>query len=281
MTGSRQWTAGSGVLGRALLVAAAAAYAVPLLAIGRLALNDDPQLSLTPTILLRGWSTDAARTALADPDVLSAARTSVLVAVAAIAVNLVLLAPLAVVTVVRAPRLRPVVTALTLVPWIAPPVALVVGVTTFDATAPWFLTSAFSLVPFYALWAMPFTYRVLDAGLRQVGARTLYEAARTLGASPLGAVRRVLLPSMRPALLAAAGLTAATVLGEYAFAAMLVEPTLATTLLDGPAGGPQGGMLLALLVILLAGLSLATLVAGGVRRRGGRVDQPLAKGPGR
>ena len=55
---------------------------------------------------------------------------------------------------------------------------------TFRATVPWFLASVFSLVPFYALWAMPFTYRALDAGLQAINARTLYEAARSMGASP-------------------------------------------------------------------------------------------------
>ena len=72
----------------------------------------------------------------------------------------------------------------TLLPWVIPPIALVVGVAaTFRATVPWFLASDFSLVPFYALWAMPFTYRALDAGLRAISARTLYEAARSMGIS--------------------------------------------------------------------------------------------------
>ncbi len=253
---------------QAFLAVAAICFVVPLLAVLRVALQDDPAQRLSRGDLLQGWSADGLRAAVTDPDVLTAARTSLLLVVAAIAINLALLAPVAVITAVRAPRLRPVVTTLTLLPWIAPPVALVVGVVaTTESSAPWYPTSAFSLVPFYALWSMPFTYRVLDAGLRQLDARTLFEAGRALGATPAVIVLRVLLPGMRASLVAAAGLTAATVLGEYAFAAMLAQPTLSAVLVDGRAADPRGAMLLVLLVVLLAVLSLATLVLGGGPRR--------------
>ncbi len=149
-----------------------------------------------------------------------------------------------------------------------PPIALVVGVAaTFRATVPWFLASDFSLVPFYALWAMPFTYRALDAGLRAISARTLYEAARSMGASLATTIFRVIVPNIAAAIVAAAALTAAMVLGEFAFASLLLKRTLPTEMVNYQRSDPRGGLALALLVMLLTALALG-LVVRSLRRRG-------------
>ena len=186
----------------------------------------------------------------------------------AIALNFALLVPLAIVTEVRSPRMRPALTALTLVPWVVPPIALVVGVaTTFRAAAPWFLGNTLCLVPFYALWAMPFTYRVLDAGLQAINARTLYEAARGLGASLWTVIFRVLLPNMRAAMVAAAMLTVALVLGEYAFASLLLKSTLPTEMVVYEGRDPRGALALALFVMVITALCLGVVVRL-IRRRG-------------
>lgn len=243
-------------------------FVVPMLAMARFAFQNVPTALLTPEKIFTGWSAAGLWTAVTDPQVLSATRTSLLLVVFAIIVNLALLLPLAIVTEVRAPRLRPVLTAVTLLPWVIPPIALVVGVAaTFRATVSWFLASNFSLVPFYALWAMPFTYRALDAGLQAIGARTLYEAARSMGASLGTVVFRVLLPNMRAAVVAAGGLTAAMVLGEFAFASLLLKTTLPTVMVDYQRGDPRGGLALALFVMVLTAVALG-LVVRTLRRRG-------------
>jgi len=243
-------------------------FVVPMLAMARFAFQNVPTALLTPEKIFTGWSAAGLWTAVTDPQVLSATRTSLLLVVFAIIVNLALLLPLAIVTEVRAPRLRPVLTAVTLLSWVIPPIALVVGVAaTFRATVPWFLASNFSLVPFYALWAMPFTYRALDAGLQAIGARTLYEAARSMGASLGTVVFRVLLPNMRAAVVAAGGLTAAMVLGEFAFASLLLKTTLPTVMVDYQRGDPRGGLALALFVMVLTAVALG-LVVRTLRRRG-------------
>ena len=247
-------------------------FVVPMLAMARFAFQNVPTALLTPEKIFTGWSAAGLWTAVTDPQVLSATRTSLLLVVFAIIVNLALLLPLAIVTEVRAPRLRPVLTAVTLLPWVIPPIALVVGVAaTFRATVPWFLASNFSLVPFYALWAMPFTYRALDAGLQAIGARTLYEAARSMGASLGTVVFRVLLPNMRAAVVAAGGLTAAMVLGEFAFASLLLKTTLPTVMVDYQRGDPRGGLALALFVMVLTAVALG-LVVRTLRRRGMRIS---------
>ncbi|MFZ4486746.1 MAG: ABC transporter permease subunit [Candidatus Nanopelagicales bacterium] len=243
-------------------------FIVPMLAMARFAFQNVPMALLTPEKLLDGWSLSGLWTALSDPGIISATKTSVLLVAFAIALNLALLLPLAIITEVHNPKLRPVLSAVTLLPWVIPPIALVVGVAaTFRAAVPWFLASDFSLVPFYALWAMPFTYRALDAGLQAINARTLYEAARTMGASLPTIIVRVIIPNIGAAIAAASALTAAMVLGEFAFASLLLKTTLPTEMVNYQRGDPRGGLALALIVMILTALALG-LVVRSLRRRG-------------
>jgi putative spermidine/putrescine transport system permease protein len=207
-------------------------------------------------------------TAITDPQVMSATWTSVQIVALSIVLNLVILVPVAIVTEVRNPALRPFINALTLLPWVIPPIALVVGVSaTFRVAAPWFLASTLSLVPFYALWAMPFTYRVLDAGLQAINARTLYEAARGMGASFPTIIFKVILPNMRASMIASAALTAALVLGEFAFASLLLKSTLPTEMVTYQGSDPRGGLALALFVMVVTAVILG-LVVKAMRRQG-------------
>lgn len=246
----------------------AAFFIIPLLAMARFAFQSVPVVLLTTETLWDGWSIDPIIAIAQEPQMWSSAWTSVLLALFTIAVTLALLVPLAIVTEVRAPHLRPVLTALTLLPWVVPPIALVVGVAvTFRTGAPWFLASVFSLVPFYALWAMPFTYRALDAGLQALNARTLYEAARSMGA-PLGTIIfRVILPNMTASIVAAAALTTALVLGEFAFASLLLKETLPTFMVNFQQSQARAGLALALIVLLLTALAIS-IVVRVLRKRG-------------
>ncbi|WP_448061354.1 ABC transporter permease subunit [Cellulomonas hominis] len=243
-------------------------FVVPQLAMARFAFQNVPVIRLNLSTLGDGWSVQPLLDALSEPELWTAARTSVLLAAAAVVLNLALLLPLAILAEIRAPRLRPWLTGLTLLPWVVPPIALVVGVSaTFRSVAPWFLASDLSLVPFYAVWAMPFTYRALDAGLRGINARTLVEAGRSLGASAPTVLGRVLVPNLGPSIVASGGLTAALVLGEFAFASLLLKNTLPTYLVIYQRQSPQGGMALALVILLLTAVGLAGIVRL-LRRRG-------------
>ena len=132
---------------------------------------------------------------------------------------------------------------------------------------PWFLASPYSLVPFNVLWALPFSYRALDAGLRSIGARTLYEAARVMGASTFTIIVRVIVPNMIGAIIAASVLTAALVLGEFAFAALLLKETLPTFMAEFQRSEPRAGMALALAVLLLTAL-IIWIGVRALRKRG-------------
>ncbi|HUX72094.1 MAG TPA: ABC transporter permease subunit, partial [Cellulomonadaceae bacterium] len=222
-------------------------FLVPQLAMARFAFQNVPVVLLDASTLFSKWSASSLVDALSQPALWDAAKTSAILAVLSVVLDLALLLPLAIIAEIRAPRLRPVLSALTLLPWVIPPIALVVGVAaTFRDVAPGFLTSTLSLVPFYAIWAMPFTYRALDSGLRAINARTLVEAARSLGASELTVLFRVIVPNLSASIVAASGLTAALVLGEFAFASLLLKNTLPTYLVNYQRDSPQAGMALAL-----------------------------------
>lgn len=186
---------------------------------------------------------------------------------AVIVLDLAILLPLALVVALRAPHLRTAVTTLTLVPWLAPPIVLIVGVAVApEQVANWFASGIFGLVPVYALWTVPFVYRVLDAGLRTSEARSGYEAALVAGSARATAIVRIVLPGIGRTLLAAALLIGATVLGEYAFAAMLRRPTLMTASVDVLTFDPRGPALLLLGITGLVLAAVTVLVRQSARR---------------
>jgi putative spermidine/putrescine transport system permease protein len=72
---------------------------------------------------------------------------------------------------------------------------------------------------------------------------------------------------MRAALVAAAMLTTALVLGEYAFASLLLKSTLPTQMLVYAGSDPRGGLALALFVMIVTALCLG-IVVRLMRKRG-------------
>lgn len=252
----------------ALLVVLGLYFFVPLLAMARFALQRVPMVRLGWGTLLEGWSLADLGKALTNDRTLETAQRSAVLAVATIALTLMFLVPVATFVEVQAPRLRSLVMVLTLTPWVMPPIALVVGVAgTFRTVFPSFLSSPWSLVPFYTLWALPFSYRALDGGLRAMGIRTLFEASRSMGASWFTFFGRIVLPNLVSSIIVVAALTGSLVLGEFAFAALLLKQTLPTYLVVLQGGEPRAGLALALVVMVLTTLIIG-LAASLLRRRG-------------
>ncbi|MYS08645.1 ABC transporter permease subunit, partial [Streptomyces sp. SID6041] len=154
-------------------------------------------------------------------------------AAATIALALLLAAPALVAVRLGAPRLRPVVEVVCMLPLVVPPIALVTGISTVLRWGPDHLSRTplyqtflavqnenfpFVLVLAYTVMALPFVYRSLDAGLRAVDVPTLVEAARNCGAGWSYVMFRVVLPNLRSSLAGAAFLTLALVLGEFTIA---------------------------------------------------------------
>ncbi len=172
---------------------------------------------------------------LHDPQFWETIKVSFRLALETIAVGLVLFVPTIYWVHLKVPRLRPVVGFLALVPFVVPPIILVVGLLKFfkdTLHAPfWFLGKPdLFLVGAYVILAFPYIYFSLDAGFRAIDVHTLTEASRNLGASWRTTLGRVILPNIRVAALSGAFLTLAIVMGEFTIASLSAFHTFPTYL---------------------------------------------------
>ncbi|HEY0814949.1 MAG TPA: ABC transporter permease subunit [Pseudonocardia sp.] len=149
---------------------------------------------------------------------LDAFSLSMTLALITLVITLVLMVPTAIWVHLRLPRVQRLFESITILPIVIPPVVLIVGVL---EVAPGTLKGTpILLALLYAVLAMPFAYRSLDAGLRSIPLTTLVEASRSLGGGWTTTMVRVLLPNLRSSLLSATVLTVALVLGEYTMATL-------------------------------------------------------------
>lgn len=205
---------------------------------------------------------------------------------------LALMVPTLLLVHLRFPRVHALVEVLSLLPLVIPPIVLVVGVSTvigWGNSAPigspraevfnQLLNSNPPLVlPLeYVVLVLPFVFRALDAGLRGSGVATLVEAARNLGAGWTTTVWRVVLPTLRTALLNAAFLAFALVLGEFTMASLLQYQPFAVWLLQFDNSDGQLSVALSLLSLALTWLLLLVLTAAAGRSPGGSSRRPSRK----
>jgi putative spermidine/putrescine transport system permease protein len=154
---------------------------------------------------------------------------STTMALLTIIISLLLVVPTVYWVHLRLPRLRPWVELMTLLPFVIPAVVLVFGLIRIYSRPPFSMTaSVFTtnilLIAGYMVLSLPYIYRAVDTGLRSIDARTLTEAAQSLGAGWPTIMFRVIFPNIRSALLSGAFLTFAIVIGEFVLAAFLARP---------------------------------------------------------
>ncbi|HEX2903515.1 MAG TPA: hypothetical protein VHO01_08670 [Jatrophihabitans sp.] len=168
---------------------------------------------------------------------------SLLIAVVTIVLAIGLMLPTQLLLHLRLPRWRGPIEIITLLPLVLPPIVLVVGVSDVYGWAAPAANSAAGqgesplfkvlryiradshpllLALLYVVLAMPFVFRAIDNGLRSIELATMVEAARNLGAGWPSVFLRVLLPSLRTAVVNAGFLCFALVMGEYTIASILL-----------------------------------------------------------
>src|SRR5206468_7373056 len=169
-------------------------------------------------------------TILHDPSFWRNIKTSFILSLETIAISLVLLVPTVYWVNLKLPKLRPVIGFLALVPFVVPPIILVVGLLDVYKGSPrWFYGSPYGfLVAAYVILAFPYVYFALDAGFRAIDVHTLTEAAQSLGASWRTTLLRVIIPNIRVAALSGAFLTLAIVMGEFTIATLSAFHTFPT-----------------------------------------------------
>jgi putative spermidine/putrescine transport system permease protein len=161
------------------------------------------------------------------PDLSAGIVASLELAVLTVLLMLLLLVPTVIWVRLRLPRLRRLVEFICLLPLTIPAIVLVVGLAPVYAWVTYFLGgSALTLTFAYTILVLPYAYRAIDAGLSAIDVRTLAEAARSLGASWATVMWRVVVPNIRSAVLSAAFLTVALVLGEFTIASLLNRTNL-------------------------------------------------------
>jgi putative spermidine/putrescine transport system permease protein len=147
-------------------------------------------------------------------------KISLLLALETIVISLAIFVPTIYWVHLKVPRLRPVIAFLALIPFVVPPIVMVVGLLdVYKGTPSWFYAKPWGfLVAAYVILAFPYMFFSLDAGFRSIDVHTLTEASQSLGASWPATLVKVILPNIRAAALAASFLTLAIVMGEFTIA---------------------------------------------------------------
>jgi putative spermidine/putrescine transport system permease protein len=269
----------------AVFVCAGAYFLVPLAA----------SVLFTVNVSGQGFTLDAYAHVLGADGFAPSLLLSLELAAATIAVVLPLMVPAMLALRLRPSRLRAVVEVVCSLPLVVPPIAFVAGIGTVLrwgpdhlATTPLFQTFIaiqrplfpIVLVLAYTVMALPFVYRALDAGLRAIDVKTLVEAARSCGAGWPHALLVVVLPNLRRALLNAAFLTFALVLGEFTVAQLLGFQPFSVWIVTVSGSHAQMSVAVSVLSLLLTWVLLLALASlTGVRGIGGDVAAAAATAP--
>ncbi|MEL4505412.1 ABC transporter permease subunit [Luteococcus sp. H138] len=174
-------------------------------------------------------------------------------------------------------RLRPsplsrIVEFTCLLPLAIPAIVLVVGLAPIYR---WLAVNVLStnsiwLALAYAILVLPYSYRALDAGFGAVNIKTLVEAGRSLGCSWFGVMFRIVIPTLRQAILSACFISIAVVMGEYTIASLLNRTNLQVGLFLVGQSDPMVATAMSLLTLTLGIVLLLTLGLVGSARKGRR-----------
>lgn len=213
-----------------------------------------------------------------DPNLVEAIVTTLAIAALTAGGMLLLLVPTMTWTYVKVPRLKRPVEFLCLLPLAIPAIVLVVGVVPiYSVLARLTRGSPLVLVFIDIILVLPYAHRAIDAGLKSIDVITLAEAARSLGAGWPRVMLQVIVPNLRAALLSAAVITVALVLGEFTISSLLNYDTLQVVI--NLLGKRNAFLSVAVsLAALLFGFVLIfgiAVVAGGRRRP---VEEPIQEG---
>ena len=235
-------------------------YVLPMLAMARFSFQRVPVIKLGWGTILKGWTIQPMLDAVTSSRFLDAAWLSVRLAILTALLSMVLLVPTAIYVHVRLKKARPFIEILSILPYVVPPIALVVGISgAMRNIVPSFIASPYSLVPFYVIISLPFSFRSLDIGLSSIAIKTLVEASRSLGAGWIRTIRSVILPNLKVGIVNSSFLTFAVVLGEYTIASLLLKFTLPAYMAESQGNNPQGTFTVGLLLLVVSAALLGVM----------------------
>lgn len=172
----------------------------------------------------RGFTFDAYRNFLRDGDFYRTISTSLFYAFLTVVGSVVLIFPTAYWVNLRMPWFRPVMTLVTFLPFVIPPVILSLALQqAWGGTGPIpiaLVGTPLLLAGAYVVLSFPYMYGAIDNGLRAMDIHTLTEAAQSLGANLGTILIRVILPNLWPAVVSGALLSFSIVMGEFVLASL-------------------------------------------------------------
>jgi len=133
------------------------------------------------TILPEGYTFRWYREAVSDDRFAPTALRSLRVILASSIISPLIVTPAVLYVHLRAPRAKPYLEFLSIVPWALPGVVLALAMIR-AYISPYNVDRPTLLVLTYVLLSLPFMFRAIDAALSSINARTLVEAANVLGA---------------------------------------------------------------------------------------------------
>jgi len=192
---------------------------VPLLATVLFSVSTRWDRTIWPEgLTLRWWQAVTARPAFQDTLL-----NSLAVAAATVAVSVALVTPTAYWAHLGAPKAKPWIEFLAIVPFGLPGVVLALGLIRFYSGVPLpLINTPAILVAAYVVLTLPFRYRPLVNALEAVDARTLTEAAQSLGAGSWQTLLRAILPNILPGVVNGSLLVFSTVFAEFTLANLLI-----------------------------------------------------------
>lgn len=262
------------ILAKLVLVVVGLFYALPMLSMARFAFQRIPVALLGWHNFFDKWTIKPLFVMFENPQFRDSAWLSIRLALLSALLTLLILVPTVVYVHVSMQRARPLIEVMSILPFVVPAIALVVGISgAFREIAPWFIRSNYSLVPFYVIIALPYTFRSIDNGMSSIDVKTLVDASRSLGASWTRTLWSVIIPNIRVSVLSASFLTMTVVLGEFTIASLLLKETLPLILAQSQGQDPQGSFAVGL-VLLIVTASLLGFINRFSRRR--NIAQPVA-----
>ena len=227
----------------------------------------------TDHVLPDGFTLDHWLSVTTDPRVRGALLTSLALATITTVVVVALTVPAAYWARVVNPRVRVILELSAAIPFALP--FLVIGLALLEFSGvvmPQIQGTWPLLVAGYVSVTFPFVYWAIDGAMVAAGVERLAEAAATCGASRAQTIWRVVLPNIRPGLVAGAMLSFATVIGEFALVSVLASsvttlPVWSASALRDRATGAVGPLAAVTLLTFVLLFGLSWLVARLNRRQ--------------
>ena len=175
------------------------------------------------TILPRAFTLEYWASVLQSPDVAAATGRSLFLTLTVSLINWALVIPAAYISVVVAPRIRPILHAMAIVPFALPWIVIAAGTQlTVGELAPQLFGTVGLLIVVLSAVTFPYLFWAVENSLITNNAKQLAEAAQMSGAGWWQTMTTVVIPSVRAGIMSGTLLMASAVFGEFAITRTLI-----------------------------------------------------------